>query len=117
MTTSHELIDIQKQIEALQKQAADIKNNELQGTIKDILEKMNAFGITLKHLIDEKPSLAATLGAGRPKSSKQVKSKNPVPPKFRGPNGEVWSGRGLTPMWLSTLIEQGNDREKFRVQA
>src|SRR3954451_22989585 len=26
-----------------------------------------------------------------------------IAPKFRGPNGETWSGRGIPPKWLSTL--------------
>lgn len=32
---------------------------------------------------------------------------------YIGPNGEVWSGRGLTPRWLSTLVWQGKTKEDF----
>ena len=35
--------------------------------------------------------------------------------KYRGPNGEEWSGRGLTPRWLSALIAQGRNKEEFAV--
>ena len=48
---------------------------------------------------------------------KVVKSKAQVAPKFRGPNGEAWSGRGLTPRWLSTLIAQGQTKESFAVKS
>ena len=56
------LIDIQDQIEKLQKQAAEIKSREFAKTVQDIRAKMKAFGITLKDLQDyeakeEKPSL------------------------------------------------------------
>src|SRR5665647_2409204 len=45
-----ELIEIQSQIEKLQKQASDIKAREFGKTVQDILVKMQAFGITLKDL-------------------------------------------------------------------
>ena len=44
------LIEIQSQIEKLQKQASEIKAREFDKTVQDILAKMQAFGITLKDL-------------------------------------------------------------------
>lgn len=37
-------------------------------------------------------------------------------PKFRGPNGEEWSGRGRQPRWLVEQISQGHEVEEFRIQ-
>jgi ParB/RepB/Spo0J family partition protein len=34
---------------------------------------------------------------------------------YRGPNGETWSGRGLMPRWLVVLIENGAEKESFRI--
>ena len=48
-------------------------------------------------------------------SSKQRKTRGPVQAKYRGPNGEEWSGRGITPSWLSALIAQGRTKEEFAV--
>ncbi|MBP9683695.1 MAG: H-NS histone family protein, partial [Rhodoferax sp.] len=31
----------------------------------------------------------------------------------RGPNGETWSGRGLTPRWMAALVAQGQAKESF----
>lgn len=123
------LIDIQSQIEKLQKQAAEIKSREFDKTIMEILAKMQAFGITLKDVqqamvkfgkIRSKVKAKATPGrkavvkrAGR-KVGKKVGAK--VPAKFRGPNGEVWSGRGLTPRWLATLVAEGKSKESFAVK-
>lgn len=38
------------------------------------------------------------------------------PAKYRGPNGETWSGRGLMPRWLQVLIDQGGTKEQYQVQ-
>ena len=36
--------------------------------------------------------------------------------KYRGPNGEEWSGRGRMPNWLTALEAEGRGREEFLVQ-
>ena len=124
------LIEIQNQIEKLTKQASEIKAREFDKTVQDILAKMNAFGIGLKDLQSAKSSKAAkrkvrkpvaslSLKAG-PKAKSKGKSKNAhavVPAKFRGPNGESWSGRGLMPRWLSALVAQGKSREDFAIKS
>ncbi len=38
-----------------------------------------------------------------------------IAPKFRGPNGETWSGRGIPPKWLTALEATGRNREEFRI--
>jgi DNA-binding protein H-NS len=38
-----------------------------------------------------------------------------VPAKYRGPNGETWSGRGLAPRWLSALEQKGKKRDRYLV--
>jgi DNA-binding protein H-NS len=36
--------------------------------------------------------------------------------KYRGPNGEEWSGRGRMPNWLAALEAEGRGREEFLIQ-
>lgn len=116
------LIDIQSQIEKLQKQASEIKAKEFHGTVQDILAKMQAFGITVKDLQSAKPGKRGP-GRGRKAGVAKVakapkgprKAGKPVAAKYRGPNGETWSGRGLTPKWLASLIAQGQSKESFAV--
>jgi DNA-binding protein H-NS len=36
-------------------------------------------------------------------------------PKYRGPNGETWAGRGLAPRWLVELEKKGKKRESFLI--
>jgi len=119
------LIDIQSQIERLQKQANDIKSKEFAATVHEIQMKMQAFGITLKDLQSTKGAKgtrgkakpAATKASTTAKSPKIRKASAPVAAKYRGPNGETWSGRGLMPKWLSALVAQGQTKESFSVVA
>lgn len=37
--------------------------------------------------------------------------------KFRGPNGETWTGQGRTPRWLSALEANGALRSEFFVKS
>jgi DNA-binding protein H-NS len=36
--------------------------------------------------------------------------------KDRGPNGETWAGRGLTPKWMTALEKKGKKRESFLIR-
>ena len=99
------LIEIQNQIEKLQQQAAEIRAQEFDKTVQEILAKMTAFGITLK-------DLEAVKGRARKTVSTAAK---PAAAKYMGPNGETWSGRGLTPRWLSALVAQGRTKEEFAI--
>ncbi|MBC7490233.1 MAG: H-NS histone family protein [Glaciimonas sp.] len=112
------LVDIQAQIQKLQKQAEQIKAKEFEKTIREIREKMLAFGITPKDL------LAIKTGKRRPASYKEEKQTSVVHKKaadrrvankYCGPDGETWSGRGLTPRWLKVLLEQGRKKEEFLI--
>ncbi|MDP1955335.1 MAG: H-NS histone family protein [Polaromonas sp.] len=117
------LIDIQTQIEKLQKQASEIKSKEFDKTVLEILAKMQAFGITLKDL--QPGRRRKTVGKVSDKS-KSVKKQaqgvkktavSSVAAKYRGPEGETWSGRGLTPRWLAALLAQGKTKEEFAVKS
>lgn len=121
-----DLIDLQSQIEKLQKQANEIKAKEFTATVQEILMKMQAFGITVKDLQTAKPLKDGKGKRGRPgagaaktaKVAKPAKKKGiPVAAKYRGPNGEEWSGRGLTPKWLAALVAAGQPKETFAINA
>lgn len=121
------LVDIQAQIEKLQKQASDIRAKEFDKTVQDILAQMQAFGITLKDLQQAMGKGRAGRGrgkaAGRGVAKKSAASRRSsqagktVAAKYRGPNGETWSGRGLMPKWLSSLVAQGRTKEEFALPA
>lgn len=111
------LIDLQSQIANLQKQAEEIRAKEFEATIVEIRQKMAAFGITVKDLqsakVKAKPGRKAKAAADKPAKAKKVAAA--VAAKYRGPNGETWSGRGLTPKWLATLLAAGSTKEQFLI--
>lgn len=111
------LVDIQSQIEKLQKQALEIKTKEFAATVKEIQAKMQAFGITIKDIQTRKPGKPGRVAKVKaPKAAKTSRKAGvPVAAKYRGPNGETWSGRGLTPKWLAALVAQGQSKESFAV--
>lgn len=119
MTT---LLEIQSQIELLKQQEADIKARDFDTTVADILAKMQAFNITVKQLRNAANAsgiqnlFAAPASSDVEKTTRKYKVKTARPPvqaKYRGPNGEEWSGRGLTPRWLSALVAQGRTKQEF----
>ena len=97
------LVDIQKQIAELQAQAEQIKARELNDKIAMIRETMSAYGITVAQL------------QGKPVKEAKVKSSNPAPAKYMGPNGETWSGRGLMPKWLNALTASGHSKDEYLI--
>jgi len=114
------LVDIQSQIEKLQKQAAEIKDREFAKTVQDIRAKMQAFGITIKDLqsgaLSGRKGKAVASAKTKLPAIKKKRSGVVVAAKYRGPNGETWSGRGLTPRWLATLIAQGQSKDDFVIK-
>lgn len=54
--------------------------------------------------------------AGKPGRVSAMRGKS-VPPKYRGPGGETWAGRGATPRWLAALLKEGHSVEEFLIGA
>lgn len=61
------------------------------------------------------------LSGGRSESGKRPKKggdtadgARQLPVKYRGPNGEEWSGRGRLPKWLQVAEAEGKKREDFQ---
>jgi DNA-binding protein H-NS len=118
------LVNIQSQIEKLQKQASEIKAKEFHKTVLEIREKMQAFGITAKDLQTGKASRKSTVqvpakkrASGGASTGAKKGLSAPVAAKYRGPEGQGWSGRGLTPRWMAALIAQGRTKEEFIIAA
>ena len=117
------LLDIQAEIAKLQKQASEIKSKEFESTVADILMRMEAFGITVKDLQKKQPKGKTKLGrpakldkVPRVKDRNKVAGK-PVAIKYKGPNGESWTGRGIAPKWMSAAIAAGATKESFLIES
>ena len=119
------LIEIQVQIAKLQTQASEIRARDFNKTVQEILVKMHVFGITLKDIQTGKArntkvktkTAALAESVGSKVKRKGGKAFTVVPAKYRGPDGETWSGRGLTPRWLAALMTQGRAKEEFFIKS
>ena len=38
-----------------------------------------------------------------------------IAPKYRGPGGNTWTGRGMTPRWLTSALKDGKKFEDFLI--
>ena len=115
------LTELQNQIEKLQLKLAEIKKRDCEKVIVEILSNMQTYGISISDLAKAKRMAAKNRSAdGRTKVARKPKKVSQtavvVVPKFQGPNGETWTGRGLTPRWLAALIAQGHTKEEFTIR-
>ena len=92
------------QREALDKQIEDLRLAELKAAIAQV-----------RQLIAEWQLSAEDCGFKSVAASSAKKAKQAVAAKYRGPNGETWSGRGRAPKWLATLEAQGRQRAEFSI--
>lgn len=95
--------ELKAQAEALLKQAEEVRQQERAGIIAEIRAKMAEYGISAEEL--------ASGGRGRRRG---MRSK--AEPKYRGPNGELWSGGpGRKPEWVRQILAAGGDIEQYRI--
>ncbi len=129
------LVELQNEIQSLTAQASELRAKEFDRTLDEIIANMRAFGITVAQVRDalqaaakskskakgkrgRKPKAAAVKAKKAPKakaSAAKAGARKPAPIKFRGPNGEAWSGRGKLPKWLQAAKDSGQSVDAFRV--
>ena len=95
--------DLFAEIDALQKQL-ESKKPEI---IEDIKKKIVLFKLGPEDLF-----MPTNTTSNKP--AKQVKEKSAVKPKYRHPDGNTWSGRGVAPKWM--LDEQGKRKEEYAIK-
>ena len=94
-------LELKQKAEKLMAEAEQMRQKEIDDVIAEIREKMKAYGLTAQDIG----------GAGRKRNSG---AKAVV--KFRGPNGETWSGgRGRKPRWVTEALAKGKKIEDFAV--
>lgn len=100
-------LELKEQAEKLMAQAEQLREQEIADAIADIKEKMRLYGLTAQDI-----GLARS-GPGRAARAKPAAS----PVKYRGPNGETWSGgRGRKPQWVTQALKDGRSLEEFAVK-
>jgi DNA-binding protein H-NS len=103
-----ELIDMRRQLDSVLGEKITRERTELQTR----LEALNSLqGGARPARAVTRPGRRAN---GRTRSHPLKGTKAPI--KYRGPNGETWSGRGLAPRWLAELERKGKNRDSYLIQ-
>ena len=97
------------------------------------MPKVNLSGMSVEALMDLRMRVEARLVEHRAELQKQLESiavvggtrvvrgggsalkGKKVPPKYRGPSGETWAGRGARPRWLVAAIKGGKKLDDFLI--
>ena len=97
------------------------------------MPKVNLSGMTIDALMDLRKRVDETLHQRRAELEKQLERMavvgggrvvrggasalrgKKVPPKYRGPSGETWAGRGARPRWLVAAIKGGKKLDDFLI--
>jgi DNA-binding protein H-NS len=101
-------LELKEQAEKLLAEAERMREQEISDAIADIKKKIELYGLT-----------AADLGFARggPGMGGRARPAVKAPIKYRGPNGETWSGgRGRKPQWVTEALKEGRNLEDFAVK-
>jgi DNA-binding protein H-NS len=99
----------------------NLSENELQAVIENAekalknkqMNKRKETIAQIKELAASIDMIAELYDIGKKSPRKGVK----VAIKYRHPNDheKTWTGRGVTPVWLQTLLDEGHDRSEYEV--
>ena len=100
---------------------ADLKNMDVDALLtlradveKMLVQKSRDLERQLARL-GEGRGMAGGKRLGRPPGRTSAMKGVKIAPKYRGPGGETWAGRGATPRWLSALLKEGHSVEEFLI--
>lgn len=97
MATYQDLVAQKKELDALVESA---RKAEVSAAVAEVKRMVGEYGLS-----------AVDCGFGAP-AAKNAKTKVAV--KFRGQNGESWTGRGKAPAWIVAHESAGHSRESLR---
>lgn len=93
--------------EAIEKARDDMATAGRAALLEEFRLKAERLGVSLEDLVG---GVAAEGGrAQRSDAGKKVAA------KYRGPNGEEWTGRGRMPNWLAAFEAEGRSRDEFLI--
>ncbi|MCG2592032.1 H-NS histone family protein [Ramlibacter sp. XY19] len=107
-------MELKQQAEKLLAEAESMRRKEIVDAIADVKQKIRLYGLTAEQL-----GLARNAGAQVKKRGPTTTKKSAAPAaiRYRGPNGETWSGgRGRKPRWVVDALASGKKLEEFAVQ-
>lgn len=107
-----------QQVEALQRQAEELKRKEIPGVVARIKEAIAFYGLTAADLglgVAPGRKTKAPKPAKASPAKKSAASKRPSGIKYSDSQGHAWSGRGPKPQWFKDALTSGASEESLRV--
>jgi DNA-binding protein H-NS len=84
---------------------------DLRERVDEMLRKHRA---VIEKQLEWMDKASAVVGGRGGQRGSALKGKK-VPPKYRGPSGETWAGRGARPRWLVAAIKRGKKLDDFLI--
>ena len=111
-----DLNSLKKLAEAASEKFNSRKQGELKTMVTGWLADAEAVGYSADEVLDEVRARVSggTSGGKRGRTARADKGTTAAP-KYKGPNGELWSGRGQPPKWLKPLLAAGKKKEDFLI--
>ena len=106
---------IQKQIQALSREAEQVKRKEVDGVVARIKEAIAVYGLTASDLGLTGARVSKVVLGKNPGKKTGAKSKGAAVVKFRDEAGNTWVGRGPRPHWLRDALAGGKKLEDYAV--
>jgi DNA-binding protein H-NS len=78
---------------------------------KEVEDRIEQHGITLRQQLAVLEGNQTKGSGGRRRSL----AGRQIPPKYRGPSGETWAGRGARPRWLVAALKGGKKIDDFLI--
>lgn len=101
--------DVKKQIEQLEKKAADLRKIEVANAIAGIREQMAKYDLTVADIAPGKSTRKGRKPAG------SAKAQGGKPAKYMDPKtGKTWTGHGKAPGWIAAATKAGR-RDDFLI--
>jgi DNA-binding protein H-NS len=114
MTKSY--VQIQKQIETLQREADKLKRKEIDDVIGKIKEAISVYQLTADDLgFEAKGGAKRGAAAGKRGRPAGAGRKSATTVKFRDESGNTWGGRGPRPQWLRDALGAGKTLQDFAI--
>lgn len=99
---------IQKEIDQLQREAQQVRDNEAAEVAVRIREAIETYGFTVENLFGKQ-----ALKTKKPHKARRAKATPTV--KYADGTGNTWSGRGPRPQWFRAALEAGKKAEDLLV--
>ncbi len=99
-----ELLEIKKEIDS---EVESRKAKEIEVLRARVSESAQTLGVSIAELF------------GLPPQPVKRETKHPrgkQPPRYRGPGGEEWSGRGPAPRWMKPYLAKGKTKQDFLIK-